>query len=63
MNKNIYICLLIIFIVYLIFKISSNTCNGFSIGYQKKCVNPGPQSNNCPKCCLWIYMYWYTFWW
>ena len=51
MNKNIYICLLIIFIVYLIFKISSNTCNGFSIGYQKKCVNPGPQPNNCPKCC------------
>ena len=52
MNNNILICLLFILIAYTIFKILSNTCNGFSIG------GVGGDEDQCPeyiqdisKCC------------
>jgi len=53
MNNNILICLLFILIAYTIFKILSNTCNGFSVG------GVGGDEDQCPeyiqdiisKCC------------
>tara|TARA_B100001094_G_scaffold47375_3_gene42641 strand:- start:3113 stop:4408 length:1296 start_codon:yes stop_codon:yes gene_type:complete len=63
MNNNILICLLFILIAYTIFKILSNTCNGFSIGgvggdedqcqeyinnIVSKCCYQG-NINNCPQ--------------
>jgi len=36
MNNNVYIILLIFLIVYLIYKISSNSCDCFSVGIQRK---------------------------
>ena len=42
MLDNVYICLLIVLIAYLIFKISSNTCNGFNVGSQIEPPSPPP---------------------
>ena len=36
MNNNVYIILLIFLIVYLLYKISSNSCDCFSVGIQRK---------------------------
>ena len=46
MNDNILAYLLLILIVYLIFKISKNTCNGFNVGSQMEPPTPLNLDNN-----------------
>jgi hypothetical protein len=55
MNNNVCIILLIFLIVYLIYKISSNSCDGFSVGsqtcrnYVDSCLHIGNNSDKCNK--------------
>ena len=61
MYKNVCIILLIFLIIYLIYKISSNSCDCFSVGSQTcrnrvdSCVDIGTNSNKCNK--SWTKMY------
>ena len=60
MYKNVCIILLIFLIVYLIYKISSNSCDCFSVSSQCRnrvdsCVGIGTNSNKCNK--SWTKMY------
>ena len=49
MNNNVCIILLIFLIVYLIYKISSNSCDCFSVGGNQKCSDY-PNGSCLPPC-------------